>query len=165
MQKISLLRKLRCNIKRRHANSRTSVAPVLCKLVGILYNYPYRDNIEYMFVLSKTDYLIYRECSKNAWLKIHCPDVYKKAELSEFDKAIIETGNEVEKYARELFPGGVMIEGRDSQAQTLTLKYIVDKTPVIFQPVFLKDGFLAAVDILKFDSGTKGYFFQERKSC
>jgi hypothetical protein len=117
-----------------------------------------------MFVLSKTDYLIYRECSKNAWLKIHCPDVYKKAELSEFDKAIIETGNEVEKYARELFPGGVMIEGRDSQAQTLTLKYIVDKTPVIFQPVFLKDGFLAAVDILKFDSGTKGYFLYEVKS-
>jgi type III restriction enzyme len=117
-----------------------------------------------MVILSKTDYLIFRECSKNAWLKIHRPDVFKKTELSEFDKAIIETGNEVEKYARELFPGGVMIEGRDSQAQALTLKHIADKTPVLFQPVFLKDGFLAALDILKFDSEARGYFLYEVKS-
>ena len=114
--------------------------------------------------LSKTDYLIFRECSKNAWLKIHRPDVFKKSTLSEFDKAIIETGNEVEKYAHELFPGGVMIEGRDSQAQALTLKHIADKTPVLFQPVFLKDGFLAALDILQFDSEAKGYFLYEVKS-
>jgi hypothetical protein len=117
-----------------------------------------------MVVLSKTDYLIFRECRKNAWLKIHRPNIFKKSELSEFDKAIIETGNEVEKYARELFQGGVMIEGRDRQAQALTLKHIADKTPVLFQPVFLKDDFLAAVDILKFDSEAKGYFLYEVKS-
>lgn len=49
-----------------------------------------------MITVSKTDYLIYRECNKNAWLKIHRPEVFYQSELSEFDKAIIETGNEVE---------------------------------------------------------------------
>ena len=56
------------------------------------------------FVLSKTDYILYRECAKNAWLKVHRPDIYLSYELSEFEKQIIETGNEVDKLAREIFP-------------------------------------------------------------
>ena len=107
-----------------------------------------------MVILSKTDYLIYRECRKNAWLKIHRPNVFNKSELSEFDKAIIETGNVVEQYARQLFPGGVMIEGRDRKAQGDTQGHIAKKTPVLFQPVFLKDGFLAALDILQYNPTT-----------
>ena len=27
--------------------------------------------------LSKTDFLIYRECAHNAWMKIHAPEVYR----------------------------------------------------------------------------------------
>jgi len=117
-----------------------------------------------MVILSKTDYLIYRECSKNAWIKINRPDVYNKSELSEFDRAIIETGIEVEGYARQLFPGGVMIEGRGSQAQAITQKHIADKTPVLFQPVFFLNNFLAAMDVLVFDAKTNGYFLYEVKS-
>ena len=84
-----------------------------------------------MVTVSKTDYLVFRECPKNAWLKIHRPDVFNQSELSEFDKAIIETGNEVERYARQLFPGGVLIEGRNREAQELTLRHIAVKTPVL----------------------------------
>ena len=117
-----------------------------------------------MITISKTDYLIFRECNKNAWLKIHCPDVFYQSELSEFDKTIIETGNEVERYARKLFSDGVMIEGRDRKAQDETQGLIVNKTSVLFQPVFSKNDFLAALDILQYEPTTKGYFLYEVKA-
>ncbi|MSR87846.1 MAG: DUF2779 domain-containing protein [Candidatus Zambryskibacteria bacterium] len=75
-------------------------------------------------MLSKTNYIIWRDCHKNAWLKIYKPDIYFAHELSEFEKQIIETGNEVDLLARELFPAGE------------------------YQKQFQKDGFLAITDIL-----------------
>lgn len=102
-------------------------------------------------ILSKTDYILYRECPKNVWLKIHKPDVYLQTELTDFEKAIIETGNEVELVARKLFPGGVLIEGRGFAAQKETENLLAKKQKVIFQPVFAKDGFFAAVDILEYN--------------
>jgi hypothetical protein len=117
-----------------------------------------------MAIVSKTDYLIFRECSKNAWLKIHRPEIYHQTGLSEFDMAIIETGNEVEMYARQLFPGGILIEGRDEAARALTLRHIAQKTPVLFQPVFLGDEFLAALDILQCVPESNGYFLYEVKA-
>jgi len=121
-------------------------------------------NVSCMAVLSKTDYLIFRECRKNAWMKIHLPEIYRQSELSAFDRAIIETGNEVELIARQLFPGGVLIEGRDRHAQAVTLGHIERKTPVLFQPVFEKDGVLAALDVLKLDAGANGYLLYEVKA-
>jgi hypothetical protein len=105
--------------------------------------------------LSKTDYILYRECAKNAWYKIHRPDIYFASELSDFEKSIIETGNEVEAVARKLFPDGVMVEGREEASQELTKGLIEEGAKVIFQPVFKQEGFLAAVDILeRNDDGT-----------
>nr|MBP7898421.1 hypothetical protein [Candidatus Gracilibacteria bacterium] len=103
------------------------------------------------YTLSKTDYILYRECAKNAWLKIHKPDLYYQSELSDFDKAIIETGNEVELVARKLFPSGKLIEGRGVEAQRLTQDSLSKHEPILFQPAFSQEGFFAAVDILKFD--------------
>src|SRR3989344_4248064 len=100
--------------------------------------------------LTKTDYILYRECPKNVWYKIHKPDIYSESELSEFEKQIIETGNEVELVARKLFPTGVLIEGRDTKAQKDTQDYLTKKLEIIFQPIFVKDGYLAATEILKF---------------
>jgi len=120
-------------------------------------------------IISKTDFLLYRECRKNAWLKIHRPEIYYKSELSDFEKAIIETGNEVEFFARQLFPTGVLIEGRDKISQKKTLELLDSiqdandssgvnnkngvHTKTLFQPVFLKDNFFAAIDILGIDRG------------
>lgn len=58
------------------------------------------------FVLSKTNYIVWRDCHKNAWLKLHKPEIYFAHELSAFEQQIIETGNEVDLLARELFPAG-----------------------------------------------------------
>lgn len=115
-------------------------------------------------VLSKTDYILFRECPKNVWYKIHQPDIYYKSELSDFEKHIIETGNEVELVARQLFPDGVMIEGRDEAAQKLTEEYIAKRQATLFQPVFFKDKFMAAVDILQFNEKTNSYAIYEIKA-
>lgn len=115
-------------------------------------------------ILSKTDYILYRACKKNAWYKIHEPKIYHQHELSAFERMIIQTGNEVELVARKLFPAGVLVEDRGNTAQLLTLKYIEDKKPIIFQPAFEKDNFFAAIDILELNSETNGYSIYEVKS-
>lgn len=114
--------------------------------------------------LTKTDYLIYRDCAKNAWVKIHKPEIYFQSELSEFEKHIIETGNEVELVARKLFSNGILIEGRGEESQKITQNYISNKKTILFQPVFLKECFLAAVDILEFNEETNSYSIYEVKA-
>lgn len=114
--------------------------------------------------ISKTDFLLYLECPKNAWLKKHKPDVFYASELTDFEKAIIETGNEVELVARQLFPTGVLIQGRDEQARQQTADLLAAHEQTLFQPVFLKDGFLAAIDVLSYDSKTGSYSIIEIKA-
>lgn len=97
-------------------------------------------------------------------MKIHKPDVYFKDEMASFVKLIIETGNEVEAVARELFPTGVLIKGRDEAAEEETQKYLGAKNPTLFQPIFRKEGYLAAADILKFDEETEKYVIYEIKA-
>ena len=115
-------------------------------------------------LLTKSDYILYRECPKNAWMKIHKPEIYYKSELSQFEKYIIETGNEVELYARRIFSDGLLIEGRDKKARELTQKLLKEKYPTLFQPVFVKDNFMAAVDVLKYDKETDSYRIYEIKA-
>ena len=62
--------------------------------------------------LTKTDFLISKGCNKNAWLKVHKSDIYHTKELSAFELNIIDTGNEIDQLARQLFPGGVLVEDR-----------------------------------------------------
>ncbi|MBI2610129.1 DUF2779 domain-containing protein [Candidatus Giovannonibacteria bacterium] len=114
--------------------------------------------------LTKTDYILYRECPQNVWYKIHRPDIYSESELSEFEKSIMETGNEVELIARKLFPGGVLIERRDEEGQKVTQDYIAKHQEILFQPVFVGGNLLAAIDVLKFNPESGGYFVYEIKS-
>ena len=114
--------------------------------------------------LSKTDYILWRECRKNAWLKIHRPEIFYRSELSDFEKSIIETGNEVESAARGLFPTGILVEGRDAVAQAKTAELIASHEKTIFQPVFCRDGFLAACDILQYDEKADRYDIYEIKA-
>lgn len=88
-----------------------------------------------MASLSKTNYILFRECPKNAWIKIHKPELYFSSELTAFERSIIETGNEVDLLARGLFPA--------SPAGGPTAE---------FQNKFEKDGYIAITDILKEDN-------------
>lgn len=114
--------------------------------------------------ISKTDYLEYRECKKNAWVRKHKPEIYKKFPPSDFDKLLMKSGQEVEAVARRLFPNGLLVKGLDAIAQATTLSYIENKQSVIFQAVFQHGGILAATDVLEYDADALAYNLYEVKS-
>lgn len=111
--------------------------------------------------LSKTNFLIYRDCAHNAWLKIHAPDVYRAKPLSAFDEALMKTGNEVDVLARELLPGGLLIDRGDAAT---TARLVSNRAPVLYQPVFETDHFTTACDILVWNAESGVYDLYEVKS-
>ncbi len=112
--------------------------------------------------LSKTNFITFEDCQKNAWLKIHKPDIYYKYPLSSFEKNIIETGNQIDELARQLFVDGVLVENREDTE--LTKKLLSEKTPVIYQPVFISEKYTVASDIIVWNSETEKYDIYEVKS-
>ncbi len=100
--------------------------------------------------ISKTQFLEFLFCPKNLWLKIHRPELSGKFELSEFEKHIIEQGNEVESCARNLFPNGIEVKSTGEDACRDTERLMVSKVPTIFQSTFIVDGFIARNDALSY---------------
>ncbi len=113
--------------------------------------------------LTKSDFILYRECPHNVWIKWHKPEEYAKFEVSEFEKSLGVMGNEVEELARGMFPGGYLVERRSDGAQELTQKLIRERTPVIFQAVFATDAYLAATDVLQWNDEAQKYDIYEIK--
>ena len=111
--------------------------------------------------LSKTDFLIYRGCAHNAWVKRHRPDVFHAQPLSAFDLGLLEAGNEVDELARQLFPGGIVIERGDV---VTTDQLIAGRERVLYQPVFETAQFTTACDILVWDNETECYDLYEVKA-
>lgn len=110
--------------------------------------------------LSKTDYIIYRDCSKNAWVKVNKPKVYNASDVSEFEKMIMETRNEVDELARKLFPTGVLIKHNSKKTKELIAK----KVPVIYQPKFESEKYTTTPDMLVWNRDSKAYDMYEVKS-
>jgi hypothetical protein len=117
---------------------------------------------ENVIMLTKTQYLYFRECAKDAWYRIHRPDIVD--EPSAFEESLRQTGNEVELVARTLFPDGVLVKGNRTKVQEATQEYLNTYTPVLFQAAFLKDNFFAALDILQFHSEDGTYSIYEVKA-
>jgi hypothetical protein len=112
--------------------------------------------------ISKTNFITFLDCAKNAWLKIHRPDIYNKYPLSSFEQNIIDTGNKIDEMARGLFPNGKTVESRTDTE--LTKKLMTEHSPVIYQPVFATEKFLMASDIFVWNETTSLYDFYEVKS-
>ena len=112
--------------------------------------------------LTKTDFLIYKDCAKNAWLKIHKPDIYYSKPISTFDQGIMEMGNDVDELARDLFPGGVLVSDRKDVEGTKKLTEA--RTPIIYQPVFENKLYKIICDMLVWNSETKLYDLYEVKA-
>lgn len=110
--------------------------------------------------LSKTNFLIWRDCRHDAWMKVHRPAIYNAVPLSDFDQSIIDGGNEVDVLAREVFPGGVTVP-RKAAAQTAEL--VAARTAVLYQPVFETDHFTTACDILVWNEAGAAYDLYEVK--
>src|SRR5579862_1943074 len=117
-----------------------------------------------MAYISKTDYVLWRACPKNAWLRIHKPELHRSAELTEYEQSIIDMGIEVEQVARNLFPQGVLATAAN-EAQQNTMEFLASHlTGTLFQAVFQKDQIRAAIDVLQYDAETGWYSIQEIKS-
>jgi hypothetical protein len=114
--------------------------------------------------ISKTDYMFWRECPKNAWLRLHKPEVYNATRPTEFEQSLIDTGIEVEFVARGLFPAGILIGDRGEKAVQTTQQALSADFPTVFQAAFRQDGFFAAVDVIGNDSKTSSYTIYEIKS-
>lgn len=114
--------------------------------------------------ITKTDYLEYTFCKKNLWLKKHKPELFNDVELSDFEKKIIKEGNIADEEARNLFPGGVLIDCHGQEAIDDTKQYIEKKQETIFQATFAEDVFFIRADILVYDKEKSGYELYEVKA-
>lgn len=115
--------------------------------------------------LSKTDYVKrYTICPSYLWLCKYKPEVVPTDE-EDVIKARLEQGNEIERYARQLFPEGILIESKSSQAKKDTEKAIADGKTTLFQAtVITDDGLLAMADVIQKDSITNTWTLYEVKS-
>ena len=59
-------------------------------------------------LISKTTFLEFQMCPKNTWLKLHRPELLHQFSLSEFELHLVEQGNEVEAFARNLWPSDLV---------------------------------------------------------
>jgi len=114
--------------------------------------------------ISKTDYLEYTYCRKNLWLKKHKPQLFDGVELSEFEKKIIEEGNAADTDARNLFPGGTLIDIVGTNAVLATSKALTTRIKTLFQGAFLFDGFFVQADILHWNIELLGWELYEVKA-
>ncbi len=114
--------------------------------------------------ISKTDYLEYTYCRKNLWLKKHKPQLFDGVELSEFEKKIIEEGNAADVDARNLFPGGTLIDIVGTNAVLATSKALATRIKTLFQGAFLFDNYFVQADILHWNEELLGWELFEVKA-
>ncbi|MBT7501239.1 DUF2779 domain-containing protein [Candidatus Falkowbacteria bacterium] len=114
--------------------------------------------------ITKTDYLEYTYCKKNLWLNKHKPELFDDVELSEFEKKIIEEGNIADEAARNLFPGGELIDIIGVNAVPVTKKILEKNPPVLFQGAFQYNDFFVQADILRYNNVLKGWELYEVKA-
>jgi hypothetical protein len=116
-----------------------------------------------MFI-SKTDYILWRACHKNAWLRLHKPEIFDASEVTEYEQAVMDTGVEVECVARALFPNGVLVTGPAKEAEKATAKYIASNVGTLFNATFQHESLMVATDVLQFDPSTASFSLYEVKS-
>jgi predicted RecB family nuclease len=90
------------------------------------------------------------QCLKRLYFQVHEPEL--AAEPDAASEAIFEQGREVGKLARQVFPGGVEVDGSNGVEQAIrtTRELIANKqVPAIFEGAFENGGVLVRVDILQ----------------
>jgi predicted RecB family nuclease len=99
--------------------------------------------------ISKSKFVAGVQCLKRLYLQVHQPEI--AAEPGAAAEAIIQQGREVGKLARQMFPGGVEVDGSCGldEAIRATRELIANRdVPAIFEGVFEHGGVLVRVDIL-----------------
>ncbi len=96
--------------------------------------------------INKTDFMTFRDCASDFWMKKHKPKLFVDIQSSDFDRQLMAQGYEVERLAQKLFQDGIDASQFDNNV-ILTLLGI--QGTVLFQPTFIAGNLQARVDILK----------------
>jgi len=115
-----------------------------------------------MDLISKTRYLEYLTCPKDAWFRLHMPEL-PELELDFMGKMNVEEGNKVELVAQQLkiFSGFIEVE-KGGTKQSGELVHL--ETHVIYQPTFIADGFIIRCDFLVYNNKSSKYDLYEVKA-
>src|SRR5438876_3299991 len=99
-------------------------------------------------LITKSKFVAGVQCLKRLYLTVHTPEL--AAQPDESDQSIIDQGREVGLLARQMFPGGVVGEGKDrEQAIRMTRELIENpEIPAIFEGAFEHRGVFVRVDVL-----------------
>jgi hypothetical protein len=114
--------------------------------------------------LSKSDFLKYQVCPSYFWLWKHKKEVVPVDNEEEINRRL-EQGNEVERYARELFPKAVLVESYGKRAKLDTELLVNEGVLTIFQATAYTDiGLYAMADIVELDKDSNSWTLYEVKS-
>src|ERR1700691_5701104 len=100
--------------------------------------------------ISKSKFVAGCQCMKRLYWQVHQPEL--AAESDAATEAIFEQGREVGMLARQLFPGGVEVDGSgglDNAIRTTRELVANREVPAIFEGTFEHGGVLVRVDILQ----------------
>lgn len=118
-----------------------------------------------MKLVSKSQFLDYLTCPKDAWFRIHKPEL-KEFEVGPTLQNIFDQGYEAEDYAKQLkaFTSMVEVTARGAEVQEEVDALMAKKTPAIYQATFIADGFIIRCDVIKWDAETGKWDLYEIKS-
>jgi hypothetical protein len=100
--------------------------------------------------ISKSRFLAGCQCVKRLYLQVHPPELLLQGDGA--NEGIIEQGRQVGMLARQLFPGGIEVEGCSGLEQAIcTTKELLGnpEVPAIFEGAFEHQGLIVKTDILQ----------------
>jgi hypothetical protein len=115
-------------------------------------------------IISKSDFLKYQECSSFFWFWKNDPEVLADEVEDPFTKRLKDQGYAVEEFARNLFPEGKLVVGKQREAANRTSDLIDEGQKIIFQASFLAEDLFASCDMLRWNELYGGWDIIEVKS-
>lgn len=115
-------------------------------------------------LLTKSDFLLHKECSSNAWFVKNKPDILTDQTMDPFVQGLIDQGQEVESWAQKKFPDGVHVSAYNEAAVDTTQRLIAEGKKTIFQATFSDGELYAMIDILQWNEMYQAWDIFEVKS-
>ncbi|OAA30198.1 hypothetical protein AT15_00395 [Kosmotoga arenicorallina S304] len=101
-----------------------------------------------MKMINKYSFLEFEKCPVRGWF---AHNSFQKSELSIAEKFRIRQGIEIGKRARNLFPGGILVEAMEPNEAVRDTSLLLNNQSVetIFEPAFFDDNFIARADMVR----------------
>jgi hypothetical protein len=115
--------------------------------------------------ISKSKFVAGMQCLKRLYWQVHQPEL--AAQPGAADQAIMDQGREVGLLARQLFPGGVEVDGSAGLNEAIrnTQELIANRDdPAIFEGTFENGGVAVKVDILHRRRDNRWHLFEVKSS-